>query len=97
MFHVTLKLLRLNSTIYGMGYQLDKRQFEILDMLSLMKVHLDVMNPLQDEIETLLKQLDFSIQREQLYDNDSVSSHLKRAQSKAPKLILNGHVDGFCR
>ena len=56
-----------------MGYQLDKRQFEILDMLVRFTESPPGRNtdPLQDEIETLLKQLDFSIQREQLYDNDS--------------------------
>ena len=80
-----------------MGYQLDKRQFEILDMLVRFNTESPPgrnTDPLQDEIETLLKQLDFSIQREQLYDNDSVIvATLKGHNPKAPKLILNGHVD----
>ena len=79
-----------------MGYQLDKRQFEILDMLVRFNTESPPgrnTDPLQDEIETLLKQLDFSIQREQLYDNDSVIvATLKGHNPKAPKLILNGHV-----
>ena len=51
-------------------------------------------DPLQDEIESLLEQLGFSIQREQLYENDSVIvATLKGEDSQAPKLILNGHVD----
>lgn len=52
-----------------MGYQLDKRQFEILDMLVRFNTESPPgrnTDPLQDEIETLLKQLDFSIQREQV-------------------------------
>lgn len=80
-----------------MGYQLDKRQFEILDMLVKFNTESPPgrnTDPLQDEIETLLKQLDFSIQREQLYDNDSVIvATLKGHNPQAPKLILNGHVD----
>lgn len=80
-----------------MGYQLDKRQFEILDMLVRFNTESPPgrnTDPLQDEIETLLKQLDFSIQREQLYDNDSVIvATLKGHNPQAPKLILNGHVD----
>ena len=80
-----------------MGYQLDKRQFEILDMLVRFNTESPPgrnTDPLQDEIETLLKQLDFSIQREQLYDNDSVIvAILKGHNPQAPKLILNGHVD----
>lgn len=80
-----------------MGYQLDKRQFEILDMLVKFNTESPSgrnTDPLQDEIETLLKQLDFSIQREQLYDNDSVIvATLKGHNPQAPKLILNGHVD----
>ena len=51
-----------------MGYQLDKRQFEILDMLVKFNTESPPgrnTDPLQDEIETLLKKLDFSIQREQ--------------------------------
>lgn len=51
-------------------------------------------DPLQDEIEELLKALGFSIQREQLYMNDSVIvATLKGSNPSAPKLILNGHVD----
>lgn len=80
-----------------MGYQLDKRQFEILDMLVKFNTESPPgrnTDPLQDEIEMLLKQLDFSIQREQLYDNDSVIvATLKGHNPQAPKLILNGHVD----
>lgn len=80
-----------------MGYQLDKRQFEILDMLVRFNTESPPgrnTDPLQDEIETLLKQLDFSIQREQLYDNDSVIvATLKGHNPQAPKLILNGHID----
>lgn len=80
-----------------MGYQLDKRQFEILDMLVKFNTESPPgrnTDPLQDEIETLLKQLDFSMQREQLYDNDSVIvATLKGHNPQAPKLILNGHVD----
>ena len=49
---------------------------------------------MQDEIEELLKALGFSIQREQLYMNDSVIvATLKGSNPSAPKLILNGHVD----
>ncbi|MGX0310694.1 formylaminopyrimidine deformylase [Staphylococcus epidermidis] len=76
---------------------MDKRQFEILDMLVKFNTESPPgrnTDPLQDEIETLLKQLDFSIQREQLYDNDSVIvATLKGHNPQAPKLILNGHVD----
>ena len=51
-------------------------------------------DPLQDDIEELLKALGFSIQREQLYMNDSVIvATLKGSNPSAPKLILNGHVD----
>ena len=45
-----------------MGYQLDKRQFEILDMLVRFNTESPPgrnTDPLQDEIETLLKQLIF--------------------------------------
>lgn len=51
-------------------------------------------DPLQDEIETLLTRYGFSIQREQLYKNDSIIvATLKGEDPEAPKLILNGHVD----
>ena len=72
-----------------MGYQLDKRQFEILDMLVRFNTESPPgrnTDPLQDEIETLLKQLDFSIQREQLYDNDSVIVATKQAPTSMYRL-----------
>lgn len=80
-----------------MGFELDNRQFEILDMLVGFNTESPPgrnTDPLQDEIESLLRDLGFSIQREHLYDNDSVIvATLKGEDSNAPKLILNGHVD----
>ena len=41
-----------------------------------------------------IKTLNFDIQREHLYENDSVIvATLKGEDEDAPKLILNGHVD----
>lgn len=76
---------------------MNQRQFEILNML----VEFNTESPpgrntdqLQNEIELLLRDLGFSIQREHLYDNDSIIvDTLKGEDSEAPKLILNGHVD----
>ncbi|WP_145386794.1 acetylornithine deacetylase [Staphylococcus capitis] len=76
---------------------MNQRQFEILNML----VEFNTESPpgrntdqLQNEIELLLRDLGFSIQREHLYDNDSIIvATLKGEDSEAPKLILNGHVD----
>ena len=80
-----------------MGFELNNRQFEILDMLVGFNTESPPgrnTDPLQDEIESLLRDLGFSIQREHLYDNDSVIvATLKGEDSNAPKLILNGHVD----
>lgn len=76
---------------------MNQRQFEILDMLVGFNTESPPgrnTDPLQNEIESLLRNLGFSIQREQLYDNDSVIvATLKGEDSQAPKLILNGHVD----
>lgn len=50
--------------------------------------------PLQDEVESLLKDIGFNIKRKPLYDNDSVIiATLKGEDPSAPKLILNGHMD----
>jgi len=76
---------------------LDQRQYELLNMLVSYNTESPPgrnTDPLQDEIESLLEQLGFSIQREQLYENDSVIvATLKGEDPQAPKLILNGHVD----
>ena len=76
---------------------MNQRQFEILNML----VEFNTESPpgrntdqLQNEIELLLRDLGFSIQREHLYDNDIIIvATLKGEDPEAPKLILNGHVD----
>lgn len=51
-------------------------------------------DPLQDEIQAFLEELDFEVARFPLYENDSVIvGTLKGTDPEAPKLILNGHVD----
>ena len=76
---------------------MNQRQFEILNMLVEFNTESPPgrnTDPLQNEIELLLRDLGFSIQREHLYDNDSIIvATLKGEDSEAPKLILNGHVD----
>ena len=43
---------------------------------------------------TIVKQLGFTIQREAMYEHDSVViGTLKGTDAQAPKLILNGHID----
>lgn len=76
---------------------MEQRLFELLDVL--VKYNTESppgrnTDPLQDDIEQLLKTLNFDIQREHLYENDSVIvATLKGEDEDAPKLILNGHVD----
>lgn len=76
---------------------MEQRLFELLD--GLVKYNTESppgrnTDPLQDDIEQLLKTLNFDIQREHLYENDSVIvATLKGEDEDAPKLILNGHVD----
>ncbi|MBI5973169.1 acetylornithine deacetylase [Staphylococcus caledonicus] len=76
---------------------MEQRLYDLLDLL--VKYNTESppgrnTDPLQDEIEHVLKDLGFSIQREQLYKNDSVIvGTLKGKNPNAPKLILNGHVD----
>ena len=76
---------------------MEQRLFELLDVL--VKYNTESppgrnTDPLQDEIEHILKTLNFDIQREHLYENDSVIvATLKGEDEDAPKLILNGHVD----
>ena len=76
---------------------MEQRLFELLDVL--VKYNTESppgrnTDPLQDDIEHLLKTLNFDIQREHLYENDSVIvATLKGEDEDAPKLILNGHVD----
>ena len=76
---------------------MNQRQFEILNMLVEFNTESPPgrnTDPLQNEIELLLRDLGFSIQREHLYDNDSIIvATLKGEDPEAPKLILNGHVD----
>lgn len=76
---------------------MNQRQFEILNMLVEFNTESPPgrnTDPLQNEIELLLRDLGFSIQREHLYDNNSIIvATLKGEDSEAPKLILNGHVD----
>ena len=76
---------------------MNQRQFEILNMLVGFNTESPPgrnTDPLQNEIESLLRDLGFSIQREHLYDNDSIIvATLKGEDPEAPKLILNGHVD----
>lgn len=76
---------------------MNQRQFEILNMLVGFNTESPPgrnTDPLQNEIESLLRDLGFSIQREHLYDNDSIIvSTLKGEDPEVPKLILNGHVD----
>lgn len=76
---------------------MDQRQYDILDMLVSYNTESPPgrnTDPLQDEIESLLKELGFSVQRERRYENDSVIvATLKGEDSQAPKLILNGHID----
>lgn len=76
---------------------MEQRLFELLDVL--VKYNTESppgrnTDPLQDDIEHILKTLNFDIQREHLYENDSVIvATLKGEDEDAPKLILNGHVD----
>lgn len=76
---------------------MNQRQFEILNMLVGFNTESPPgrnTDPLQNEIESLLRDLGFSIQREHLYDNDSIIvATLKGEDPEVPKLILNGHVD----
>ena len=76
---------------------MNQRQFEILNMLVEFNTESPPgrnTDPLQNEIESLLRDLGFSIQREHLYDNDSIIvATLKGEDPEVPKLILNGHVD----
>lgn len=51
-------------------------------------------DPLQDEIEQLLRHLGFDIDRIPLYENDSViNAVLKGTDPNAPSIVLNGHID----
>ncbi|MCU5746274.1 acetylornithine deacetylase [Staphylococcus sp. SQ8-PEA] len=51
-------------------------------------------DPLQDEIQQILEEIGFEIQRIPLYKNDSViNATLRGKDPTAPKLILNGHID----
>ena len=76
---------------------MNQRQFELLEWL--VSYHTESppgrnTDPLQDDIVQLLKQLDFTIQREAMYEHDSVViGTLKGTDAQAPKLILNGHID----
>lgn len=76
---------------------MDKRHYEILKLLISYNTESPPArntDPLQDEIEQTLKNLNFEIQRIPLYKNDSVIiATLKGTDDNAPKLILNGHVD----
>ena len=76
---------------------LEQRLFDLLELL----VKYNTESPpgrntdsLQDDIQRLLEDLGFTIQREVLYPNDSIIvATLKGEDPTAPKLILNGHVD----
>ena len=76
---------------------MNQRQFELLEWLVSYQTESPPgrnTDPLQDDIVQLLKQLGFSIQRETMYENDSVViGTLKGIDAQAPKLILNGHID----
>lgn len=51
-------------------------------------------DPLQNDIEKFLSGLNFNVSKYPLYPNDSVIvAVLKGKDPKAPKLILNGHID----
>ncbi|MCG3399181.1 acetylornithine deacetylase [Staphylococcus massiliensis] len=76
---------------------MEKRHLDLLELL--VKYNTESpparnTDPLQDEIEALLKDLGFETTRIPLYENDSViNAILKGTDSDAPKLIINGHVD----
>ncbi|MDU4450812.1 MAG: M20/M25/M40 family metallo-hydrolase, partial [Staphylococcus lugdunensis] len=76
---------------------MEQRLFDLLELL--VKYNTESppgrnTDPLQDDIQRLLEDLGFTIQREVLYPNDSIIvATLKGEDPTAPKLILNGHVD----
>lgn len=76
---------------------MNQRHFDLIDMLIKFNTESPPArntDPLQDDIEDLLKELNFEIERIPLYENDSVINAVLRGTDKdAPKLILNGHVD----
>lgn len=76
---------------------MNQRHFDLIDMLIKFNTESPPArntDPLQDDIEDLLKELNFEIERIPLYENDSVINAVLRGTNKdAPKLILNGHVD----
>nr|WP_263314707.1 acetylornithine deacetylase [Mammaliicoccus sp. Marseille-Q6498] len=76
---------------------MDERHFDLIDMLVKYPTESPPArntDPLQDEIEQILKLLNFEIERIPLYENDSViNAVLKGTDPNAPKLVLNGHVD----
>ncbi len=89
-------LLYLNQHDEGV-IDLENRLYDILDLLISYNTESPPArntDPLQNEIEQLLKNLNFQIERIPLYKNDSVIvATLKGTDANAPKLILNGHVD----
>lgn len=93
---IPLLLVILKITHEGV-IKLDQRLYEILDLLvshNTASPPARNTDPLQDKIAEVLQQMNFSIERVPMYDNDSVIiATLKGTDANAPKLILNGHVD----
>ncbi|AYU56064.1 acetylornithine deacetylase [Staphylococcus debuckii] len=76
---------------------MNKRHFDLLKLLVEYNTESPPArntDPLQDEIQAFLEENGFEVQRRKMYDHDSiVVGVLKGKDPRAPKLILNGHVD----